>query len=181
MYVFCFFLTCEFYYLSRSLFPSRMTQSILRLDQCIVGVMNTLILNLGKHLLLIIAELLSKIKIWSTFYSTSIVLLDDIRELFLNWCKCYHYGSTDKPGSLWVSENYLAFVLVCKHICSIMDDDIDEVKSIKNITRAYNTLVSTVMCQNKADTVTGDKAESLASFFILFQCNGQCNIYFPKR
>ena len=154
--------------LSKLLLPSGMTQSILRLDQCIVGVMHTLILNLGKHLLLTIAELLSKLKIWSTFYLATEALLNDVRKLSLNWCKCYHYGSTDKPGSVWVSENYLGFALVCKHLFSILDDDIEEVNSIKNVAWAYNTLVSTIMCQNAADTLTCDKAESLAKIFLSY-------------
>ena len=49
-----------------------------------------------------------------------------------------------------------------------MDDDIDEVLSIKNVTWAYNTLVSTIMCQNAADTLTCDKAESLAKIFLTY-------------
>ena len=154
--------------LPRILLPSGMTQSILRLDQCIVGVMHTLILNLGKHLLLTISELLSKVKMWTSFYSSSSVLLDDIRKLSLNWCKCYHYGSTDKPGSLWVSENYLAFALISKHIFSIMEQNNVEGKAIKNVVWAYNTLVSTIMCENEANAESCDKAEALAKIFLSY-------------
>ena len=144
--------------LPTSLLPCGMTQSILRLDQCIVGVMHTLILNLGKHLLLTIAELLSKINLWSKFFSSSSELLDEIRKLSLSWCKCYHYGSTDKPGSLWVSENYLGFALVSKHIFSTLHGNSNEINYIKNVVWAYHTLVATVMCQNEPDTETCDKA-----------------------
>ena len=63
--------------LPRSLLPSGMTQSIIQLDQCIVGVMHTLILNLGKCLLLTIAELLGKLKrnIWSFFLDQAVTCL----------------------------------------------------------------------------------------------------------
>ena len=166
--------------LPRHVLPSGMTQSILRLDQCIVGVMHTLILNLGKHLLLTVAQLLSKLKMWTTFYSSSSVLLDDIRKLSLNWCKCYHYGSTEKPGSLWVSENYLAFALVSKHIFSIVTQNNDEGKAIKNVVWAYNTLVSTIMCENEANTESCDKAEALAKIFLSY-FNVMDNLLFAHK
>ena len=145
--------------------PSGMTQSILRLDQCIVGVMHTLILNLGKHLLLTISELLSKLNRWSSFFTSTNDLLNDIRKLSLSWCKCYHYGSMDKPGSLWVSENYLGFVLVSKHIFSLLHDESEVVNSIKNVVWAYNTLVCSIMSQNEPDNESCVKAESLAKLF----------------
>lgn len=154
--------------LPRKLLPSGMTQSILRLDQCIVGVMHTLILNLGKHMLLTISELLSKVKIWSSFLALSNDLLNDIRKLSLSWCKCYHYGSTDKPGSMWVSENYLGFVLVSKHIFSVLPDESNVVHPIQNVVWAYNTLVCSIMCETEPDDESCDKTESLAKIFLSY-------------
>ena len=49
-----------------SLLPAGMNQTIIRLDQCVVGVMHTLVLNLGKHLLLTIVNVLDGSE-WSLF------------------------------------------------------------------------------------------------------------------
>ena len=95
-------------------------------------------------------------------------MFNDIRKVSLSWCKCYHYGSTNKPGSVWVSENYLGFALVSKHLFSILDEDNNVTNSIKNVVWAYNTLVSTIMCRNEADTTTCDKAEALAKIFLSY-------------
>ena len=68
--------------LPQILLLSGMTQSILRSDQCIVGVMHALLLNLTKHSLLTIPELSSTLNQWSTFHQESSNLLNNIKKNF---------------------------------------------------------------------------------------------------
>ena len=148
-----------------NILPSGMTQKILRLDQIMVGIMHTLFLNLGKHLLLMVKSVLSRK--WSNFYEETNTLLIDIQSLSLSWCKCYCYGSNELPGSLWVSDNYLGFSLVTKHLFSILSTHNDEgMQSIMNCVWLYNSLVSVVMQSTECNTYQCDKAESLAKIFL---------------
>ena len=148
-----------------NILPSGMTQKILRLDQIMVGIMHKLFLNLGKHLLLMVKSVLSRK--WSNFYEETNTLLIDIQSLSLSWCKCYCYGSNELPGSLWVSDNYLGFSLVTKHLFSILSTHNDEgMKSIMNCVWSYNSLVSVVMQSTECNTYQCDKAESLAKIFL---------------
>ena len=48
------------------------------------------------------------------------LLLKQINQFSLNWCKCFQYGSHQNPGSIWVSENYLAFGFVSKSVLSLL-------------------------------------------------------------
>ena len=127
-----------------SLLPAGMNQTIIRLDQCVVGVMHTLVLNLGKHLLLTIVDLLDGNE-WSLFYNQCDKSLKDIKSLSLSWCKAYHLGSSDKPGSVWVSENYLAFAMVCKSLFCNMRNDSGEYTNILRTIWCYNSMLSYIM------------------------------------
>ena len=84
--------------LLKSLLPSGINQKIFKLDQCVVGVMHTLILNLGKHMLLTAVRCLASD--WSNYYATSNNLLIMVNKLSLSWCKCFHFGSKQNPGSI---------------------------------------------------------------------------------
>ena len=151
--------------LPNNILPTGMTQSIIRLDQIVVSVMHTLILNLGKHLLLLVKSFLNNG--WTNFYITTNNFLIDIQSLSLSWCKCFRYGSDKLPGSLWVSDNYLGFSLVCKHIFSILNtDEDDDLIYIIDTIWCYHSLVSVVMNANEWNDDFCDKAEALSKIFL---------------
>ena len=146
--------------------PAGMTQKVVRLDQIMVGIMHTLFLNLGKHILSMVKSALRNKK-WSEFYHQSNTLLSNIQSLSLNWCKCYSYGSQEIPGSLWVSDNYLGFSLVLKHIFSLlMHENDDVINSILKTIWSYNSLVSVIMQCTECNELQCNKADSTAKFFL---------------
>ena len=53
------------------LLPAAMNQKLFTLDQCMVGIMHTLILNLGRHLLLTAVAALSETNEWTRFYHST--------------------------------------------------------------------------------------------------------------
>lgn len=149
-----------------NILPSGMTQKVVRLDQIMVGIMHTLFLNLGKHILSMVKSALRNKK-WSELYHQSNTLLSNIQSLSLNWCKCYSYGSQEIPGSLWVSDNYLGFSLVLKHIFSLLSDENDDVvKSILKKIWSYDSIVSVIMQCTKCNELQCNKADSTAKLFL---------------
>ena len=98
--------------------PHRMKQKMINLEDCIVGIMHTLVLNLGKPFLAAIQALSCQTRIWSdNSFPELRQKLSDIGFLSLNWCKVLPLGSKDKPGSSWELENFLAFMTSGKAFC----------------------------------------------------------------
>ena len=145
------------------LLPSGLRQQILELKDCLVGVMHTLILNIGKHLMLTMIALLKERKLWNTFRDVSDEMLFTVQSMSLSWCKAWSYGSIQKPTSVWVSENFLAFSIVCKSMSSMLHHVRQEeqrfIDIIQQVLSTYNCLVSMVMSpfentHDKCDQVT---------------------------
>ena len=151
----------------QSILPAGMNQEILRLDQCIVGVMHTLVLNLGKHLLLTVVNLLDGNE-WTAFYDQCNESLKEVKSLSLSWCKAYHLGSSEKPGSVWVSENYLAFSMICKFMFSKMKNDGGEYTNILRTIWCYNSMLSYIMqpCIPSEDVC--NIVQSLSKLFLTY-------------
>ena len=131
------------------LLPNVMLKQPVSLDQCTVGAMHTLVLNLGKHVLSTLVDLLRENKQWTTFYEKVAIKLIKVRSMSLNWCKTWNFGSKEKPGSLWVSENYLGFGIVSKSIIStILEEGFDINASTRSLLEAffsYNVLIACFM------------------------------------
>ena len=131
------------------LLPNVMVKQPVSLDQCTVGAMHTLVLNLGKHVLSTLVDLLRENKRWTTFYDKVAIKLIKVRSMSLNWCKTWNFGSKDKPGSLWVSENFLGFGIISKSIIStILEDGFDINASTRSLLEAffsYNVLIASFM------------------------------------
>ena len=147
--------------------PTGMSQNLFTLDQCIVGVMHTLILNLGKHVLLTGHAILSeRNNQWKKFYNITNVILKNVNKLSLSWCKCFYYNNTTNPGSTWVSENYLAFAFVCKSLFSYINVMNGEIKFIKELLWCYNSLICNVMQVTLPTDEACDKVECIARIFL---------------
>ena len=80
--------------------------------------MHYLFLNVGSHILICIKNKLSDDNMWTSTHLARNNILEDIRSLSLSWCKGWVLGSTDKPASMWVSENYFAFSIVGKSLAT---------------------------------------------------------------
>ena len=147
-----------------SLLPSGMTQQLFTLEQCFVGVMHTLILNLGKHMLLSTVRVLGND--WSKYYKKSNHVLTVINKLSISWCKCFYYGSLKNPGSMWVSENYLAFGFVCKSMYSLLYELDKEYHLLFDVFLSYNAMISHVMQNNIPTTQVCDKVAAISRIFL---------------
>ena len=150
-----------------SLLPAGLNQTTIRLYQYVVGVMHTLVLNLGKHLLLTIVDLLDGYD-WSLFYNQCDKSLKEIKSLSLSWCKAYHIGSIDKPGSVWVSENYLAFAMICKSLFCRMRNDSGEYTNILRTIWCYNSMLSYIMKPCTTSDETCHIVSSLSKLFLSY-------------
>ena len=129
--------------------PIGMTQSNILLKDCMLGVMHTLVLNLGRHLLCTIKDLMCEHNCWTAVYERCNNLFVKVRGLSLSWCKAWNFGSRDAPGSSWVSENYLGFAVCSKmfmsQICSSAKLDLNVSKCIKDCLCAYNSVIACCM------------------------------------
>ena len=129
--------------------PIGMTQTNILLKDCMLGVMHTLVLNLGRHLLCTIKDLLCEHNCWTAGYERCNYLFVKVRGLSLSWCKAWNFGSRDAPGSSWVSENYLGFAVCSKmfmsEICSDSKLDLNIGKCIKDCLCAYNSVIACCM------------------------------------
>ena len=99
-----------------TMLPPAMRYCDIELSQCLVGVMHTVVLNGGKVVLSTIKDVLTKEQSWSDFYENTNKLLSQLRSLSLSWLKCWTFGSSNKPGGGWLSENYLGFMTISKSI-----------------------------------------------------------------
>ena len=151
-----------------SIVPSGMNQKSFALEQCMVGIMHTLILNLGRHLLLTAVASLSESNEWTKFYSSTNSTLKQINKLSLSWCKCFYYGSTKKPGSMWVSENYLGFSFVCKSIFSFLNSIESDHQLILDIFWCYNSIICHVMQRTFPTNEVANRVGAMAKLFLSF-------------
>ena len=152
----------------RKLLTSGMNQRLFTLDQCMVGIMHTLILNLGKHLLLTAVAWLSETEDWTRFYNSTNGRLKKINKLSLSWCKCYHYGSRKNPGSMWVSENYLGFAYVSKSIFSFLNEKHFNYDIIFDVFWLYNSIICHVMQSTLPTIDLANRVGAMTRLFLSF-------------
>ena len=102
----------------------------------------------------------------TNFIKKSNLLLKQINQLSLSWCKCFHYGSRQNPGSIWVSENYLGFGFVSKSILSILYGFNGDFENLCDLFWCYNTLICHVMQKDMPTKLICDKVGSLSKIFL---------------
>ena len=130
--------------------PPFWNQDVIKLDGVHLGVMHYLFLNVGSHLMTCIKDKLRG-NTWKHVYDLWNDILKDVRAMSLSWCKCWTLGSKDKPASVWVSENYVGFSMICKTLAlslrslEMISEDMTVIESACN---AYYCLVSYVMSPN---------------------------------
>ena len=107
------------------LLPACLSICPIEMSRFMVGIMHTLILNNGKHILNAISVLMSDVKKWAPFFKETNVLLTKICTQSCSFCKAWPYGSHQKPGSVWVSDNYLAYIFVIKSLNSMVPKYLD--------------------------------------------------------
>ena len=150
--------------------PSGMRQNVLKLKDCIVGIMHTLVLNIGRHLFLSIIALLKERKLWNQFRDRSEELLFFVQSKSLSWCKTWTYGSEKKPASVWVSENFLGFSIIGKSLSSMIHStDVGEcghIQLIHQVLSSYHCLVSMVMSPFKKDDHQCDEVTLMTKLFL---------------
>lgn len=152
----------------QELLPPFWKQDMLELDDIHLGVMHYLFLNVGSHLVGCIKARLSGNR-WKPVYNLWNDILTDVRAMSLSWCKCWTLGSFDKPGSVWVSENYLGFSMLCKTLSlslrslECMNETIPEVENACN---AYYCLVSYVMSNEIPTSEVINGVSALAKIFL---------------
>ena len=152
------------------LLPNIMVREPLKLEQCTVGAMHTLVLNLGKHILSTMVDLLREKRQWTGFYNDVSIQLKNLRSMSLSWCKPWDFGSKEKPGSLWVSENYLGFAIVSKSIITtILQDGFhinENTRSLLECFFSYNTLISCLMDPSLPGTDDIMRMKSVTKLFL---------------
>ena len=127
--------------------PPFWNQGLLKMDDIHLGVMHYLFLNVGSHLIMCIREKLKGTP-WTHVYNLWNSILCDIRSMSLSWCKCWTLGSKEIPASMWVSENYVGFSMVCKTLSlSIrsLSNLVEDTLLIEDACNAYYCLVSYIM------------------------------------
>ena len=150
--------------------PSGMRQDVLELKDCVVGIMHTLVLNIGRHLILSVIGLLKERKLWNQFRDRSEELLFNVQSKSLSWCKTWTYGSEKKPASVWVSENFLGFSVIAKSLSSFVHStDVREgqhIELIRQVLSSYHCLVSMVMSPFKKTNDECDEVTLMTKLFL---------------
>ena len=150
------------------LFPPFWKQDMIKLDHIHLGVMHYLFLNVGSHLITCIKQKL-KGQQWKHVYDLWNTILADVRSMSLSWCKCWTLGSRDKPASVWVSENYVGFSIVCKTLSlslRSLPQISNDMSLIEDACNAYYCLVSYVMSPMEPDNSTINAVSSLSKIFL---------------
>ena len=153
------------------LLSSFWNDKILPLDHYHLGIMHYLFLNVGGHLLDVVRNKLAQDNLWNGVHSKWNTILLDVRRLSISWCKGWTLGSKDCPGSMWVSENYLGFSLICKSLaCSIQSvkKSASYCRLIEDTLMTYSSLVSTVMSPDVPTSDMKNSVESLSKLLLSF-------------
>ena len=145
-------------------------QTKVKLDGCLVGLMHTLILNLGRHLVESIKTVLKERRRWVEFRDKSSKVLIAVQSMSVQWCKAWTYGSDTKPTASWVSENFLGFAILSKSICSLLPYETNFFNPYSNIIVqtmcAYNSLISQVMRKEYPTNQDCDRVIGITKLFL---------------
>ena len=152
------------------LLPIGLKQDTIELDDCMIGAMHTVVLNLGRHYLDVMHDVLSQEGSWRAFYDDTNKLLKTVRSMSLSWCKVWTYGSRANPGSQWVSENYLGLAVASKMMLSTasnLNGLSDHHKRVITETYcSYNSLIARIMCPKYASEDECKMVEGIAKQFL---------------
>ena len=150
--------------------PAGLRQKQIKLQECFVGLMHTLILNLGRHLLDTVRTLLLEQKMWELYRLESQKVLKSAQSLSIHWCKAWHYGSNKNPSAPWVSENYLAYAFLAKSMASVLPYETEDFSPYSEVIMqtmtAYNSLVSTAMMHEYPSTDVCERMIGLSKIFL---------------
>jgi hypothetical protein len=93
-------------------------------------IMHLVVLGITQTVGIIIKTFLTKLRSYTQFHNFNHQMVN-IRELNLDWCKTWAFGSQKTPYGPWVSENTLAFVRIFKCTYGVMEllVDIDKEKN----------------------------------------------------
>ena len=155
--------------LNESVFPPFWKQSLISLERFELGVMHYLFLNVGKHLFEIMSLKFSENGIWLNVFDVWNSQLLHVRKMCLSWCKGWTLGSKSVPGSLWVSENFVGFSILCKSLCSCIKTipgRYAEIDNTHELLETYYTFVSTVMNPNEPTVLDHKYATALSKCFL---------------
>ena len=150
--------------------PTGLNQNVLALENCMVGIMHTLILNLGRHLLTTVIDVSKEKRKWPFFKDCIEDILLHVQGMSLSWCKALGYSSEQNPASSWVSENYLAFSILAKSLSSMFIIGPGEIEAWEEIVfqtlSSYNSLVSRVMFPHVQSNDSCDLATGWSKAFL---------------
>ena len=156
-----------------TLFPPFWNQSLLPLSGFHLGVMHYLFLNVGKHLLEIVNLKLSEDGIWSKVYDIWNSDLLNVRQMSLSWCKGWTLGSSSVPTSMWVSENFVGFSILCRSMSSSLNtlsSAYEGISDVMEMLQTYYILCAIVMSPDEPDEdhcrYTGVAAKCLLSLVV---------------
>ena len=159
--------------LPHNILPPFWDQSILPIEHFMLGIMHYLFLNVGSHVLVCVKDKLSDDNMWTSTHLEWNNILRDIRSLSLNWCKAWVLASTDKPASMWVSENYLAFSIVGKCLATSIrgldgGQTYNYVRLIEDTLSTYTLVVNLVMCPDYPSDEMLNRVDAAVKLFLTF-------------
>ena len=156
-----------------SLLPPFWSQDVIAMDNFLLGIMHYLFLNVGSHVLFCVKDKLADDNMWTSTATAWNNILDGVRSLSLSWCKTWTLVNTDKPASMWVSENYLGFSIVAKSLAT----SIDGIESgclyeyrrlIEDTMMCYSAIVNVVMSPNHPTDDNLNRVDALVKMFLSF-------------
>ena len=155
--------------ISPTILPSGLRQTSIELQDCMVGIMHTLFLNVGRHLLETVLAVLKTRSDYHEFYEMSNKDIVEVQRMSLNWCKAYSYG-TNKPSSAWVSENFLGFSIICKSLSTHFHLGCHEDKLhpelIAQVLSGYHNIVCMVMFPVQLNDDSCDYLTDICKLFL---------------
>ena len=155
-------------HLPSDILPPFWNQGLIKMDEIHLGVMHYLFLNVGSHLITCIREKLKGTP-WTHVYNLWNSLLYDIRSMSLSWCKCWTLGSREVPASVWVSENYVGFSMICKTLSlSIrsLPNVVEDTTLIEDACNAYYCLVSYIMSPTEPTRESISVVNAMSKIFL---------------
>ena len=171
-----------------NLLPPAFRFGTIKLSQCLVGVMHTVVLNGGKVILSTLKDTLTGCGKWAEFYENVNNFLESIRGMSLSWLKCWTFGSPTTPGGGWLSENYLAFMTVSKSIAcfaiSLMpkrpEENFHKTQKLQQLIYCWNSLVTMILQPIEVTDRHVKNVEALSRIFLQYYAMLELSVYDNK-
>ena len=106
-------------------------------------------------------------KKWTMFHNNQ-DLLNSIRVMQLDWCKCWNFGSEGKPFGPWVSENVLAYARIFKLVYSYLNIIIQESSKVSKLASLMVQSWSAILSHIMQSEVDHESIQSLERHMKLF-------------